>query len=166
MTSGTRAPRSWRLLGGIDLDPASNAPAQEVVRASRYFTAADDGLTKRWRGRVFMNPPFSRGQEFGKKLLSHYERGDVEAAIMVLNAYSFDTVWFQPFWDYPVCVSTRPAFYKPGQPMQNSPVVWAGFVYLGRDFDAFRERFSELGRVLKDPTDRAWQKRFSRRPAS
>jgi DDE superfamily endonuclease len=32
------------VLGGIDLDPASNDKAQEVVRAAAYFTKADDGL--------------------------------------------------------------------------------------------------------------------------
>lgn len=46
-----------RVLGKIDLDPASNAKANKVVRATRYFNRRDDGLTKPWRGRIFLNPP-------------------------------------------------------------------------------------------------------------
>lgn len=46
------------VLGGIDLDPASCAEANATVRATRYFTRADDGLDRAWGGgRVFLNPP-------------------------------------------------------------------------------------------------------------
>lgn len=37
------------VLGGIDLDPASSALANETVKAARYFTIDDDGLSKTWR---------------------------------------------------------------------------------------------------------------------
>ena len=41
------------------LDPCATA---ENAKASIFFTAEDDGLTKSWNGhRVFMNPPFSKG---------------------------------------------------------------------------------------------------------
>lgn len=44
-------------LGGIDLDPATTERANRIVKAKRIFTAADDGLSKRWSGTVFLNPP-------------------------------------------------------------------------------------------------------------
>ena len=47
------------MLGGIDLDPASNAEANRVVRAEVFFSSADDGLGKSWEGRVWLNPPYS-----------------------------------------------------------------------------------------------------------
>jgi hypothetical protein len=45
------------VMGAIDLDPASNAKFNKTVRAAKFLTEADDGLTKRWHGRVFLNPP-------------------------------------------------------------------------------------------------------------
>lgn len=48
---------SRRVLGGIDLDPASCEFANRVVHAERFFTKADNGLFREWHGRVFLNPP-------------------------------------------------------------------------------------------------------------
>ncbi|MDE2100902.1 MAG: GIY-YIG nuclease family protein [Patescibacteria group bacterium] len=48
-----------RALGGIiNLDPASHAVANQVVRAERIFTKGDNGLNHRWSGTVWLNPPF------------------------------------------------------------------------------------------------------------
>lgn len=44
-------------LGGIDLDPASCPEANALVRARKIFTREDDGFTKSWHGKVFLNPP-------------------------------------------------------------------------------------------------------------
>jgi hypothetical protein len=75
------------VLGNIDLDPASNAQAQKTVRADRYFTAADDGLTQEWRGRVWLNPPYSQPliSHFIKKLVDEVGAGNVTEAVLLTH---------------------------------------------------------------------------------
>jgi hypothetical protein len=75
------------VLGAIDLDPASNAVAQEVVRAGRYFTIETNGLKQEWRGGVWLNPPYSQRliSNFVSKLCDEYNSGRVTDAIMLTN---------------------------------------------------------------------------------
>jgi hypothetical protein len=49
--------RARRVLGEIDVDPASHIQAQKRVKATQYFTQSDDGLKREWRGKVWLNPP-------------------------------------------------------------------------------------------------------------
>lgn len=76
-----------RVLGGIDLDPASSAVFNKVVRADRFYDVFDDGLSRRWSGRVFCNPPGdhtgSMVKAFWAKLVAHYRDGDVTAAVWI-----------------------------------------------------------------------------------
>lgn len=51
---------SRKVLGSIDLDPASTAFANERVRAVDYYDKEDNGLNCTWHGNVFCNPPGGR----------------------------------------------------------------------------------------------------------
>ena len=86
-------------MGGIDLDPASCALANETVRAAAYYTLEDDGLAQQWAGRVFLNPPYSEtGQKraFVLKLEHHCIQGDVEQAVMLVPV-DFASRWGIPY---------------------------------------------------------------------
>lgn len=84
------------VLEEIDLDPASSALANRVVRAKRYYDAASDGLSprKRWRGRLWMNPPYNRSAAFIERLVAEYVAGNVTEAIVLVNN-STDSRWGQ-----------------------------------------------------------------------
>lgn len=92
------------VMGGIDLDPASNAIANRVVRATTYYTEQENGLLQDWRGRVFMNPPFGGRvpgpggktipikRAFMDKLGRHLEDESVPEAVVV-SPNDFTPAW-------------------------------------------------------------------------
>ncbi len=57
-------------LGGIDLDPASCSTANRIVGARHYFTKEQNGLTREWHGRVFLNPPGGRCDADGRAIVA------------------------------------------------------------------------------------------------
>lgn len=65
-------PEIIKTLGPFDLDPCSpvNRPWDT---ASVHYTVEDDGLSKAWVGRVWLNPPY--GPETGKWLQRLAEHG-------------------------------------------------------------------------------------------
>jgi hypothetical protein len=83
------------VMGGIDLDPASSEAAQGHVGAATYFTRDDDGLTQRWHGRVFLNPPYAMPtvREFTAKMVTSWVDGDMDEGILLTNNAT-DTEWF------------------------------------------------------------------------
>lgn len=96
---------SRRALGGsIDTDPCSNAVANRNVRATCFYTEKQNGLTKPWFGRVFLNPPYGGSKEpgaalFTAKLVNEINCGNVTEAITVLNLQSMPTLWFPVVWN-------------------------------------------------------------------
>lgn len=130
------------VLGEIDVDPCSN-PEPHNIPAKDHFTAADDGLSKEWFGRIYMNPPY--GEEIGKwivKLRDEYESGRVRQAIALLPART-DTQWFQPLFDYPCCfVSGRLKFSDAGSAPFPSVLV-----YFGVSWEKFAATFREIGKT-------------------
>ena len=50
-----------QVMGGIDLDPASNETTQQWIQAETWYGIKDNGLTQHWQGRVWLNPPYGSG---------------------------------------------------------------------------------------------------------
>lgn len=135
------------VLGTIDLDPASCHDANERVLAATYYTAEDDGLSREWAGRVWLNPPYGRlAGDFIERLLLHHQSGGVPEAIALLNAHCTDTAWFQPLWDHTLCFTDHRIDFMGGGSGSTHGSV---FVYLGRSPDRFAEVFSGFGAVVR-----------------
>ena len=135
-------------MGGIDLDPASSEKAQETVRAERFFTAEDDGLSQPWAGRVFLNPPYESKLvgPFVEKLLSE----PVEQAIILVNNAT-ETKWGQALLERAdaVCFpSGRIKFLDSEGNPKLSPLQGQMVVGIGIEVESFRREFQNIGAVL------------------
>jgi ParB family chromosome partitioning protein len=138
------------VLGTIDLDPATSEIAQEIVQAETYYTKQDNGLTKPWSGRVWMNPPYSANLigSFVEKLCEHFFKKDVSQAIVLVND-AMETAWAQELSDHASAVCFpfhRVKFLGPDGNPGSGPLQGQALFYLGGDMDLFRERFAEFGR--------------------
>lgn len=101
-------PEILNALGRFDLDPC--AP---VIRpwdtADKHFTKLDDGLSKEWFGRIWLNPPF--GREVGKwlaKLVSH-GNGIALVAARTETEWFFEHIWERA--DSVLFLKGRPHFH-------------------------------------------------------
>lgn len=166
------------VMGGIDLDPASHEEANRTVRAARFYTAEEDGLSRPWYGLLFINPPGgkdSKGKalvpQFWRALMRSWARGEVSQAVWV--GYSLEQLQtlqgtgahHTPI-DYPICIPSRRIPFVENEakkaermaklaaqgknPHGKSQPSHANYItYLGPDVDAFERVFSEFGVVRR-----------------
>lgn len=139
------------VLGTIDLDPATNAAAQGRIGATTHYTEADDGLSKAWSGKVWLNPPYSQPKctQFAEKLVAEFDAGNVTEAILLVNNAT-DTKWMQPLLRRFVCCfpEGRIKFVNERNEPAMSPRDAQVFVYLGKDPSTFVRVFGAVGAVM------------------
>jgi hypothetical protein len=139
-----------RVMGSIDLDPASSPVANQTVGATRYYTITDDGLQQPWFGNVWMNHPFSRANnpKWIDKLRVEYEIGEVRQACCICFAATSES-WFQPLFDYPLCfLSPRTNYLLPDGTLKEDVTKGSVVAYLGINILAFVEEFKPLGSIM------------------
>lgn len=140
------------VMGSIDIDPASCAQANKMVKAATFYTKEQDGLKHEWPGNVFINAPFAHPavQHFAEKLVDSSQRGVTRQAVWLSNA-SVGSGWWQDLMRRgPVCFPhKRIRFYGP-QGEGSPPLLGQSIVYLGWHCEKFVRVFSRLGLVMAD----------------
>lgn len=139
--------RARACLGGIDLDPASNAVAQQWIQAGEYYSAdeAISGLARPWRGRVWLNPPFDDTPAWVSRWLRAPE---MTAGLLLVNSAP-GYVWWERLWsECPVILlRERLRFVRPdgipGQAKKGQTIA-----YRGANYRAFMDAFGDLGKLV------------------
>jgi hypothetical protein len=140
------------VLGGIDLDPASSAIANETVRAKYFLTKEENGLSLPWFGTVWINPPYGKTNNlsnqglFAHKLIQEYMDGRVSAGIILVNLY-VGYGWFAPLRELPRCeVDHRISFVDPSTDEEGDEAKASSvFIYVGKNPERFYKEFKLFG---------------------
>ncbi len=142
------------VMGGIDLDPASTPAANDIVGAATFYTAADDGLSKPWAGRVWLNPPYAQPlmAMFAERVAGEYRAGRISEAIVLVNNAT-ETDWFQGIADVASCICFPDGRIRYWHPDRNSstPLQGQALLYLGSNVGDFHEAFGPLGFTVQRP---------------
>lgn len=118
-------------LGHFDCDPASPID-QKWKTADVMYTKKDDGLKQEWKGRVWLNPPYSSPliQQFVKKM------GEHKNGIALLMP-KFGSVMFRndvfPNCDGIFILEKRIKFFDQNWAQQKSPVSTSILVAYGEE---------------------------------
>jgi hypothetical protein len=87
------------IMDEIDIDPCSNSLSSPNVPAKIVYTEKEDGLTKPWNGRIYMNPPYGGEiRKWAKKWYHEYKEGRMDMGIALVAART-DTRWWKYFND-------------------------------------------------------------------
>ncbi len=134
-------------MGSIDLDPASCKRAQATVRATKYYSLENDGLTQQWSGNVWMNPPYSKGMvsRFAEKFVDSMT--EIKQAVVLVNNAT-ETEWFQLFARHCRCIcfpASRIRFIDKDGDQNNSPMQGQVFFYFGDRPHRFVDFFAKFG---------------------
>lgn len=150
--------KARRVLGIIDLDPASEAAANTRVQALTYFRAEDDGLSLDWFGTVWCNPP---GGKIGNKsltglfwrrlMLTRDQRRLRHAMFMCFSAEALQSTQEKgtpAVGDFPFCVpSKRIRFDRPDYSAGEAPSHSNVIVYVPGTVDHTKNFWAEFNTV-------------------
>jgi|RhiMetdeSRZDD1v2_1073273.scaffolds.fasta_scaffold548373_1 phage N-6-adenine-methyltransferase len=90
---------------GFTLDVAAHA---DNAKCARYFTEANDGLTQRWEGVCWCNPPY--GKAIGDWVKKAAVSAQAGATVVCLLPVRTDTKWWQRY-----CIPPAEVRFVPGR---------------------------------------------------
>lgn len=80
-------------LGAFDLDPCAVPAPRPWSTASRHIALPDDGLDAFWKGRVWLNPPYSREAVKWLRKLAEHGNGTALVFARTETAWFVESVW-------------------------------------------------------------------------
>lgn len=138
-----------KVMGTIDLDPASSANANRVIKAKRYFDEESNGLLQKWSGNIWLNPPYAQPQV--TQFIEKFETETFTQAIILVNNWT-DTKAGQKLLDLSnaVCFNSgRISFINPDGEERDKPLQGQMIAYIGPQYREFITEFKQYGVCLR-----------------
>lgn len=150
----TKASDEWytpieiiNLLGKFDLDPC--APITPLWKtAETMYNKLDNGLTKPWTGRVWLNPPYSKPLlwHFIERLVEH--NNGIALLYNRTDSHKFHDVVFKNAKSM-LFLYQRVRFYSPDGKIGNSPCAGNILVAFGNDNDEILKACGMKGKYVR-----------------
>jgi ParB family chromosome partitioning protein len=138
-----------KVMGGIDVDPASCEAANAIIGAGVFFDKQTDGRMQAWLGRFWLNPPYSETGEWIAALLDQITDGNAVEGFVLVNA-KVESGWFDQLWSISpvICfVRGRISFVAGDGGKSQTGYYGQAIAYVGPNRAAFIDVFSEFGRL-------------------
>lgn len=111
--------------GPFDLDPAATAGD---AKAPVFYTREDDGLSQPWKGKVWVNPPYSAVGHWVAKAAAEVAAGNAECAVCLVPA-RVDARWFRAAQETASVIRVLPQRVKFGSATDSAPFPSAIIVF-------------------------------------
>ena len=140
-------------MGSIDTDPASCEQANKTVKAGKFFDFEDDGLTQKWGGNVWMNPPYAQPltRQFAEAVASKFASGEIKQAVVLVNNAT-ETEWFRIMAAQAnaICFpANRIRFVDKNGNLSGSPLQGQAVLYMGKHMERFKKAFDGFGWIVE-----------------
>lgn len=146
-----------KVIGHINIDPASCEYANSIVDADVFYDYRQDGLKHKWYGSGWCNPPYGiiKGMAYGYqqlfsyKAVEEYNAGRLKQMILLLNGLSPYRGWFKELEGHPMCLYEHNVVYYNKDTEKLKHGFGSCFLYIGPSEDTFYDVFSPYGLILK-----------------
>jgi len=141
-----------KVMGSIDLDPASSEVANVTIQAHQFFTIEDNGLIKKWNGNIWLNPPYAQPfvQQFCDLVSEKYDSKEISQACVLVNNAT-ETAFFQRMMKSASAIcfpSGRIKFIDVDGNASGAPLQGQAILYFGNNQNEFIKQFSPFGGVV------------------
>jgi hypothetical protein len=139
-------PELVKKLGEFDLDPCTpiNPP---FTHAKTNYNIKDNGLEKKWFGRVYLNPPYGKGMDVWLEKLKIHKNG-----IALIFARTETKCFFKHIWDDAdavLFVKGRIKFLDINGKQKGTPGAPSVFIAYGEDNAILLKKSKIEGKFIK-----------------
>lgn len=137
-----------KVLGKIDIDPATSKFGQTRIKAKIFYDTSTNGLEHEWKGRMWLNPPYSHPlqSKFIEKSVEEFKNGNISEAIILTHNYT-DTAWFHLAESIAelICFTKGRVKFERENGEIAAPTQGSAFFYFGNKKQEFIEEFNQYG---------------------